>query len=65
MKPVLRRYRAVIAAAAVFIVFLLLLPLYRVKAVDIVGIILIAAAMKALVPPAEVRRLYAEAEKFD
>jgi hypothetical protein len=34
-------------------------------AIDIVGIILIAAAMKALVPPAEVRRLYAEAEKFD
>jgi len=34
-------------------------------AIDIVGIIVIAAAMKALVPPAEIQRLYVQAEKFD
>ena len=34
-------------------------------AIDIIGIIVIAAAIKALVPAAEIRRLNAQAEKMD
>ena len=34
-------------------------------AIDIVGIILIALAIKALMPEAEIERLYRQAEKFD
>jgi uncharacterized membrane protein YraQ (UPF0718 family) len=34
-------------------------------AIDIVGIILIALAIKALLPEAEIERLYRQAEKFD
>ncbi|KGO35561.1 MAG: permease [Desulfoprunum sp.] len=49
MKPVLRRYAAVMATAAVFIVFLLLLPLYRVKAVEIIGFQ--AETMLLVIPP--------------
>jgi hypothetical protein len=34
-------------------------------AIDIVGIVLIALAMKALLTKEEVTRLYSQAEKFD
>ncbi|HBG20095.1 MAG TPA: permease [Desulfobulbaceae bacterium] len=37
MKPVLRRYAAVLVTAVIFILFLLLLPLYRTKAVEILS----------------------------
>ena len=49
MKPVLRRYAAVMVAAAVFIVFLLLLPLYREKAVEIINFQ--AKTLLLVVPP--------------
>ena len=49
MKPVLRRYAAVMVAAAVFTVFLLLLPLYREKAVDIISFQ--AKTLLLVVPP--------------
>ena len=49
MKPVLRRYAAVMVAAAVFTVFLLLLPLYREKAVDIISFQ--AKTLLLVIPP--------------
>ena len=49
MKPVLRRYAAVMVAAAVFTVFLLLLPLYREKAVEIISFQ--AKTLLLVVPP--------------
>lgn len=49
MKPVLRRYAAVMVTAAVFTVFLLLLPLYREKAVDIISFQ--AKTLLLVVPP--------------
>ena len=36
MKPVIRRYAAFVATAVIFILFLLILPLYREKAVEII-----------------------------
>lgn len=49
MKPVLRRYSAVLATAAVFILFLLFLPMYRAKAVEIIGFQ--AETMLLVIPP--------------
>jgi uncharacterized membrane protein YraQ (UPF0718 family) len=49
MKPVLRRYAAVLATAAIFVLFLLLLPLYRAKAVEIIGFQ--AETMLLVIPP--------------
>ena len=49
MKPVLRRYAAVIGTAAVFLLFLLLLPLYRAKAVEIISFQ--AETMLLVIPP--------------
>lgn len=49
MKPVLRRYAAVIATGAVFLLFLFLLPLYRAKAVEIISFQ--AETMLLVIPP--------------
>jgi len=49
MKPVVRRYAAVMAAAAIFIVFLLLLPLYRARAVATIAFQ--AETMLLVIPP--------------
>jgi uncharacterized membrane protein YraQ (UPF0718 family) len=37
MKPLVRRYRAVLAAAGLFVLFLLALPVYQAKAIEIIG----------------------------
>jgi uncharacterized membrane protein YraQ (UPF0718 family) len=49
MKPVLRRYAAVLVTAAGFIVFLLLLSTYRAKAVEILSFQ--AETMLLVIPP--------------
>jgi uncharacterized membrane protein YraQ (UPF0718 family) len=49
MKSVLRRYSAVLATAAVFILFLLFLPMYRAKALEIIGFQ--AETMLLVIPP--------------
>jgi uncharacterized membrane protein YraQ (UPF0718 family) len=49
MKPVLRRYAAVLAIAAAFIVFLFLLPSYRDKAVELISFQ--AETMLLVIPP--------------
>ncbi len=49
MKPVLRRYAAAFGTAAVFLLFLLLLPLYRTKAVEILSFQ--AETMLLVIPP--------------
>ena len=49
MKSNLRRYAAVLATAAIFILFLLLLPLYREKAIEIISFQ--AETMMLVIPP--------------
>lgn len=49
MKPVLRRYAAVLATAVIFLLFLFLLPLYRAKAVEIISFQ--AETMLLVIPP--------------
>ena len=49
MKPVFRRYAAVLAIAAAFIVFLFLLPSYRDKAVELISFQ--AETMLLVIPP--------------
>lgn len=49
MKPVIRRYAAVMATAVIFLLFLLILPLYREKAVEIIGFQ--AKTLLLVIPP--------------
>ncbi len=49
MKPVLRRYVAVLATSVIFVLFLLLLPPYREKALEIIGFQ--AETMMLVIPP--------------
>ena len=49
MKPVIRRYAAFIATAVIFMLFLLLLPLYREKAVEIISFQ--ARTLLLVIPP--------------